>query len=146
VLEAAPRSGLPAFAAEADVQPMSIARTLLRVAVGLLFALNGLLGILAHEATALAFARFGVPAPGATAWLAGATQIVCGAMFAAGILTRAVGLILATLAVAMMLTAGRVAGGVYLLIPALLFASSVYLAWDSGRHGGHLPARRPGVQ
>jgi uncharacterized membrane protein YphA (DoxX/SURF4 family) len=73
-------------------------------------------------------------------------ELVCGVLLAVGILTRPVALLLATVMVGAMMTAGRVDGGMYLLVPPLLFVLCVLLAWRSGRFPGPAPARPPGVQ
>ena len=117
----------------------------MRTLTGLYFVGAGVLRLVLFSASAASFARWGLPVPGALVIIVAAVEIVCGALFAAGALTRPVGLLLATLMVAATLTAGRVDGGVNLVVPPLLFAVTVFFAWRAARFPG-LARRRPGVQ
>jgi uncharacterized membrane protein YphA (DoxX/SURF4 family) len=125
---------------------MSLAVTSLRVAIGVLFLVAGLAELAGHDASARAFGHWGIPAPGAAVWAIASTEIVCGALFALGILTRPVGLLLATVMVGAALTMGRTDGGFGLVVPILVFCACVYTTWRSDRLRGIAPSRRPGVQ
>ena len=117
-----------------------------RVLIGLLFVLTGALQLVRHGHFTSLFARWHVPAPESAVTLIGALELVCGILLAAGVLTRPVALLLATVMIGAMMTAGRVDGGIYLLVPPVLFVLCVLLAWRSGRFPGPAPARPPGVQ
>jgi len=125
---------------------MTLVFPVLRTVVGLIFVVLGILQLVGRDAYAVQFAHWGIPAPVWSVVLVAAIAVVCGAMFAFGILTRPVGLLLATLSIGALLTAGRVDGGWYLALAPLLFVATVFFAWRSGRQGGRTPARRPGVQ
>ena len=124
---------------------MNIGLAVLRTLVGLAFVVAGIIKLVTFEHSAAAFTRWGIPAGGAVAIIVSATEIVCGLLFAVGALTRPVGLLLATLMVAATLTAGRVEGGIYLVLPPLGFFLTVFFAWRAGRFPGLTSLRRPGV-
>ena len=125
---------------------MAIALKVARIAVGLLFVLIGTLELVRHDAFATSFARWGVPGPGIAVTVVGALQLVCGVLLTFAVLTRPAALLLATVMVGATMTAGRVDGGMHLIVPPLLFAVCVVLAWRCGRFASGAPARPPGVQ
>jgi len=125
---------------------MTIFLAVLRTAVGLFFVATGIYQLVAFGTFVDNFTRWGFPIAGIIVVLVAAAEIVCGALFAAGALTRPVGLLLATLAVGATVTAGRIDGGAYLVVPPLLFVLTVFFAWRSARFPGLTPTRRPGVQ
>ncbi|HMD02692.1 MAG TPA: DoxX family protein [Candidatus Baltobacteraceae bacterium] len=125
---------------------MTLALTALRALIGLFFIIAGMVQVIQHDALAGLYARWAIPAPGTLVFAIGATEIVCGVLFMLGALTRPVGLLLATIMIGATLTAGRIEGGAYLVLPPLLFLLLVFFAWRSGRYGGRTPVRRPGVQ
>jgi putative oxidoreductase len=124
---------------------VTIVLAVLRTLTGLYFVVVGVMKIVLFGASVANFTRWGLPVPGVVVVLVAAVEIVCGALLAAGALTRPVGLLLATLMVAATLTAGRTDGGVYLVVPPLLFAVTVFFAWRSARFPAPV-TRRPGVQ
>lgn len=124
---------------------MTIALAILRSIVGLVFVAVGLWKLFDRADFVARFSHWGFPVPDWTVPVYAAIEIVCGALFALGALTRPVGLLLATLMVVAMFTAGRTDGGVNLIVPALLFGLSVFFAWRSARFS-QAPQRRPGVQ
>src|SRR5579864_8570556 len=115
---------------------MTIALATLRTLTGLFFVVAGIVQLVAFGRSAGDFARWGLPAPEALVVLVAAVEMVCGALLAVGALTRPVGLLLATLMVGATLTAGRSDGGVYYVVPPLLFALTVFFAWRSARFPG----------
>lgn len=125
---------------------MSLAMTCLRALVGLLFLGAGVAKLATHEAWGRSFAHWGVPAPAVSVWLIAALEIVCGALFGLGILTRPVGLLLATVMIGAALTAGRTDGGLEIVVPIVVFAACVLLAWRADKISIVSPNRRPGVQ
>ncbi|GAC1306160.1 MAG: hypothetical protein NVSMB19_18100 [Vulcanimicrobiaceae bacterium] len=125
---------------------MTLSLAVLRAVVGLVFVVAGVHAATHFDAAARDFASWHVPQPAVAVRSIAAAAIVCGGMLAAGILTRPVALLLATIAIGALLTAGRYSGGAYVILPPLLFAACVVFAWRSGRLGGRPPARPPGVQ
>lgn len=117
----------------------------LRTLTGLFFVGAGIVKLVMFGAYVVAFTRWGLPAPGFLLGVVAALEIVCGGLLAGGALVRPVALLLATLMVAATLTAGRIDGGPYLIVPPLLFILTVFFAWRSARFPG-LAVRRPGVQ
>jgi uncharacterized membrane protein YphA (DoxX/SURF4 family) len=125
---------------------MVIVLALVRTLVGLVFVASGIAKLVQPAPFAANFAHWGLPMPGVFSLTIGAIETVCGALFALGALTRPVGLLLATIMVGAIMTAGRVDGGPHLIVPPLLFAATVFFAWRAGRFGGSVPRRPPGVQ
>jgi len=145
MLETLPLGGVSTRRAEGSVVSMSIA-AVIRPLVGLLYIAAGAAEMIRHAAFAQRFAHWGIPGPSIAVWAVGATEVVCGLLFALGALTRPVGLLLATIAIGAIVTMGRIDGGLHLAVPVVLFLATVFFAWRSGRFGGPAPARRPGVQ
>ena len=132
--------------AEFATLPMITALPILRFVLGITFVVTGVL-LLAHfEHSRTLFALWHIPLAGPTVLVIGATDVVCGLLFAFGILTRPVGLLLATISVGTAMTAGRYGGSLYALATPVLFVGCVFFAWRSGRVGGVAPVRPPGVQ
>jgi putative oxidoreductase len=123
-----------------------IVRAIFRTLAGLAFFAAGLSKLVGHGAAAEQFARWQLPLPGLFALLVGAIELVCGLLLAAGALTRPVALVLGTIMVGAVVTAGRIDGGMHVIVPALLFFVLVYFAWSTGRFAEPRPPRRPGVQ
>jgi len=123
---------------------VTIALALVRTLVGLLFVASGAAKLFDHAQASADFARWGVPSPDISVLLVAALEIICGGLFALGALTRPVGLLLATLCVGAAIFAGRVDHAYWIGMP-ILFLSTVFFAWRSGRPAPK-PLRRPGVQ
>jgi uncharacterized membrane protein YphA (DoxX/SURF4 family) len=121
-------------------------RAVFRTLVGLVFVAAGAAKLVAHGFAAGQFARWQLPQPGIFALAVGAVELVCGILLAFGALTRPVALVLGTIMVGAVVTAGRIEGGAHVIFPALLFFVLVYLAWSTGRFAEPRPPRRPGVQ
>ncbi|GAC1302818.1 MAG: hypothetical protein NVSMB21_01150 [Vulcanimicrobiaceae bacterium] len=136
--------GPPLVGAGSDsiIMPLVIMRSV----VGAIFAAAGLRALVTLAATTRSFAQWHVPAPAVTVPTIAATAIVCGALLAVGALTRPVALLLATISIGMLATAGRYAGGLYLVAAPALFLACVVFAWRSGRRGRVVSTRPPGVQ
>jgi len=124
---------------------VSIALPVLRTLTGLFFVGAAIVKLATFGTYVVSFNRWGLPAPAFLVGVVAALELVCGALLAGGILVRPVALLLATLMVGAVLTAGRVDGGPYLVVPPLLFVLTVFFAWRSARYPGLAP-RRPGVQ
>lgn len=125
---------------------MSALFSILQAVVGATFALAGVRAVVRLDATVREFAAWQIPQPAIWAPAVAATAIVCGVMLAFGALTRPVALLLATIAMGVVVTAGRHAGGPYLFAAPVLFTACVAFAWRAGRIGGRTPSRPPGVQ
>jgi uncharacterized membrane protein YphA (DoxX/SURF4 family) len=125
---------------------VAAALAVVRVLTGALFVCTGILKLVRHDLVVPMFARWHVPSPGAAVTIVGAIELVCGLLLALGILTRSVALVLATVMVGAVWTAGRVDGGIHVVAPPVLFVLCVAIAWRSGRFPSGVPARRPGVQ
>jgi uncharacterized membrane protein YphA (DoxX/SURF4 family) len=121
-------------------------RALFRTLTGLAFVASGSMKLIGHAAAGASFARWQLPAPGLFALAVGAVELVCGVLLAVGALTRSVALILSTIMVGAVVTAGRIDGGLHVIVPSLLFFVLVYFAWSTGRFAEPPPPRRPGVQ
>jgi len=132
--------------ATAEKAPPTMPLAALRILVGLIFVIGGVRAAIAFEATVRAFGSWHVPAPVVAVPAIAATAMVCGALLALGALTRPVALLLATIAIGAMVTAGRYGGGPYLVVAPALFVACVVFAWHSGRQSGDVPSRPPGVQ
>jgi uncharacterized membrane protein YphA (DoxX/SURF4 family) len=117
-----------------------------RILVGLFFVFVGALELVHHHQFASSFAHWGVPAAAASVIGVGALEVVCGVLLTFAVLTRPVALLLATVMVGAVMTAGRADGGMHLVVPPLLFLVCVVLAWRTGRFPAAAPARPPGVQ
>ncbi len=137
--------GLHKFEAEAgeQMQPVFVA---LRVALGLAFAVMGAVVLARIDRSLESFVVWHVPLPHVAVWIVGAVDLVCGSMLSLGLLTRPVGLLLATVAVGSAMTAGRHGSPAYSIVMPLLFVGCVFFAWQSGRTRGVGPSRPPGVQ
>ena len=125
---------------------MVTALPILRFVLGITCVVSGVLLLTHFEPSRVLFTAWHVPLAGTAVLVIGATDVVCGLLFAFGILTRPVGLLLATIAVGTAMTAGRYGGLSYALVAFVLFIGCVFFAWRSGRVGGVAPVRPPGVQ
>jgi putative oxidoreductase len=121
-------------------------RAVFRTLAGLAFVAAGASKLVAHATAAEQFARWGLPQPSVFALCIGAVELVCGILLALGALTRPVALVLGTIMVGAVVTAGRIDGGVHVVLPAVLFFVLVYFAWSTGRFAEPRPPRPPGVQ
>ena len=117
-----------------------------RSLVGLLFVGTGFMHFISYQHYAAMFAHWEVPAPQIAVFVLGALQLVCGALLAFGVVVRPACLMLATIMVGAMLTAGRIDGGMHLIVPPVLFLALVFFAWGRGRFGAWRPSHRPGTQ
>ena len=121
-------------------------RAIVRTLAGLAFIAAGASKLLAFGTATQQFAHWQLPLPGTFALAVGAIELVCGCLLALGALTRPVALVLGTIMVGAVVTAGRIDGGVHVILPASLFILLVYFAWSTGRFAEPRPPRRPGVQ
>jgi uncharacterized membrane protein YphA (DoxX/SURF4 family) len=130
----------------ASSTPVTIALAALRSLVGLLFVGTAVAEFIERTQAIALFARWELPHPEISIFVVAAIEFVCGALLMLGALVRPASLVLATIMVGEMATAGRVDGGLYLVVPPMLFALLVFYAWRSGRVSTWSPTRRPGTQ
>ncbi|HTV73038.1 MAG TPA: DoxX family membrane protein [Candidatus Acidoferrales bacterium] len=125
---------------------MTIALAALRTLIGLLFVGNAITEFIERAQWVTLLGHWQLPHPEITVFVVAAVEFVCGALLMLGALVRPAALVLATIMVAMTATAGRVDGGLYLVVPPILFVGLVFYAWRSGRVSTWSPTRRPGTQ
>jgi uncharacterized membrane protein YphA (DoxX/SURF4 family) len=125
---------------------MLIALAVIRTLIGLFFAVEGVTGFTSRDAFAELFTHWHVPYPEFLVPIFAAIAVVCGVLLMIGWMVRPAALLLASIVVEMTITAGRVDGGVYMIVPPLLVAALAYYAWRSGRYAGWTPTRRPSTQ
>ncbi len=125
---------------------MPTALLIVRSLLGVLFVAIGLAHFIAYPHFAAMFAHWDIPAPQLAVFVLGALQLVCGVLLAWGVVVRPACLMLATIMVGAMLTAGRTDGGLHLIVPPILFGVLVFFAWGRGRFGAWRPSHRPGTQ
>ena len=107
---------------------MTIALTVVRVLLGLVFVAAGLPKLLSPDMVIQNFERWGLPVAEAFAPAVGVLEVVAGAMLVLGVFTRYAAILLAANMVGAVLTAGLVDGGMHLVAPPILAALSVLIA------------------
>ncbi len=108
---------------------MTIALTVVRVLLGLVFVAAGLPKLLSPDMVIQNFERWGLPVAEAFAPAVGVLEVVAGAMLVLGVFTRYAAVLLAANMVGAVLTAGLVEGGVtHLVVAPILGALSVLIA------------------
>ena len=125
---------------------MLIALAVIRTLIGLFFATEGVMGFMSRDAFAEMFTRWHVPYPEFSVPIFAAIAGVCGILLMIGWMVRPAAIATASMMIVVTITAGRVDGGIYMIVPPLLFAALAYYAWRSGRYGGWTPTRRPSTQ
>jgi len=114
---------------------------LVRIVVGVVFVAAGSGKFLDHAQAVTDFRHWGLTAAtGALVSLIGVAELVGGAVLVFGVATRLAALILVGDMVGAIATAGRVDGGVHLIVPPLLAAACLLLAVRGG--GARQPLRR----
>ncbi len=117
----------------------------IRLASGAIFVVFGLGKFTDHGSEAASFARYGLPHPGAFAFVIGAVEVVFGVLLVTGLGTRIAALVLAGDMVGAISTAGRVEGGALNLglAPTLLLAMLLIIGIGPGARSldGHLARR-----
>jgi len=106
--------------------------TATRVVVSVVFLAVGVDHLVHHEREAEAFDRWGLPFPAAANLATGCAELVLGTMLLLGVATRGAAALLACVMVGAIATAGRVDGGYQLVVPPLLCAACLALAWFGG--------------
>lgn len=98
-----------------------------RILLAAVFIPIGMGKFLNHDAYIDRFERWGFPAPGASAYLAGVTEVGCGFLMLLGVLPRPAGLALLGTMVGAFTTAGLQDGGQDLWLPPVMAALAVYV-------------------
>jgi uncharacterized membrane protein YphA (DoxX/SURF4 family) len=125
---------------------MTIALAVLRTLIGSVFVVMSVASLIEYSTFLSAYMHWGIPAPSFSVFLLAACEAVCGVLLMIGWLVRPGALVLATIVVEIWITAGRVDGKAYLVVPPILFAALVFYAWRSGRYSAWSPKHRPGTQ
>ncbi len=117
-----------------------------RLALAAVFIPIGAGKFVNHDLYIERFERWGIPAPSASSYLAGTTEVACGLLMLVGLLPRPAGLGLLGVMVGAFTTAGLQDGGQDLWLPPVLAVVALYvIATGTGRWGLHerlLPAPR----
>jgi uncharacterized membrane protein YphA (DoxX/SURF4 family) len=113
-----------------DGQP-PLARTILAFALGIVFLATGSSKLIDHAAAVADFSRWGLPMPSALTIAVGVFELCGAALLMANVATRRVALALALEMAAAFAIAGREDGGVQLLVPPVVAAVCLGLAWAS---------------
>ena len=109
-------------------QGLVVVLLIIRVLVGVVAVVIGVLNARGHTAVAAHAADWGLPAPGLATWLGCALLIV----FGLGLATRLCALVVLLVVLVLVATAGRVDGGVPLFGGALLAAGCLVLLARGG--------------
>lgn len=107
----------------------------LRLAVAAVFLSAGLAKLLDHAEAERNFDHWGLPAPGALAWAVAGLEVTCALLLATGLATRLAALLLVADMVGAVVTAGRVDGGMHLVVPPVLALLSLILLARGGGWG-----------
>jgi uncharacterized membrane protein YphA (DoxX/SURF4 family) len=113
-------------------QGLVVVLLIIRVLVGVVAVVIGVLNARGHAAVAAHAADWGLPAPGLATWLGCALLIVFGLGLALGLATRLCALVVLLVVLVLVATAGRVDGGVPLFGGALLAAGCLVLLARGG--------------
>jgi uncharacterized membrane protein YphA (DoxX/SURF4 family) len=108
-----------------------LARTILAFALGIVFLATGSSKLIDHSAAVADFDRWGLPAPSALTIAVGVFELCAAGLLMANIAVRRVALVLACEMAAAFAIAGRVDGGVQLVVPPAVAALCLLLAWAS---------------
>jgi uncharacterized membrane protein YphA (DoxX/SURF4 family) len=114
----------------ADGQP-PLARTILAFALGIVFLASGSSKLIDHSAAIADFERWGLPVPSALTIGVGIFELCAAALLMANVATRRVALLLAGEMAAAFAIAGRIDGGIQLVVPPAVAALCLVLAWAS---------------
>jgi uncharacterized membrane protein YphA (DoxX/SURF4 family) len=108
-----------------------LARTILAFALGIVFLATGSSKLIDHSAAVADFDRWGLPAPSALTIAVGVFELCAAGLLMANFAVRRVALVLACEMAAAFAIAGRVDGGVQLVVPPAVAALCLVLAWAS---------------
>lgn len=108
-----------------------LARTILAFALGIVFLASGSSKLIDHSAAVADFERWGLPVPSALTIGVGIFELCAAALLMANAATRRVALLLAGEMAAAFAIAGRIDGGIQLVVPPAVAALCLVLAWAS---------------
>jgi uncharacterized membrane protein YphA (DoxX/SURF4 family) len=112
----------------------SVVLALVRVVVGLVFVVASLEKFVSHSTAVAHFRHWGLPSPSLFVYVIGAVELLAGAALALGLATRTAALLLLADMVGAVATAGRVDGGMHVVVPPFLgLLSLILLARGGGR-------------
>jgi uncharacterized membrane protein YphA (DoxX/SURF4 family) len=111
-----------------------LARTTFAFALGIVFLATGASKLIDHTGAAADFARWGVPAPSTMTIAVGVFELAAAGLLMLNVATRRVALALAIEMAMAFAIAGRVDGGVQLVVPPAVAALCLMLAWASRDH------------
>ena len=110
----------------------SIPAAILRIAVGFVFIYTGFSKFASHASETRNFRHWGVPAPSSFVYLIGLVEIVAGVVLVLGLAPRLAALVLIVDMLAAMATAGRIDGGLHLIVPPLLIIACLIIIGSGG--------------
>ena len=108
-----------------------LARTILAFALGIVFLASGSSKLIDPSAEVADFERWGLPVPSALTIGVGVFELCAAALLMANVATRRVALLLAGEMAAAFAIAGRIDGGIQLVVPSAVAALCLVLAWAS---------------
>ena len=111
-----------------------LARICFAFALGIVFLASGASKLIDHQQAVVDFTRWGLPAPDVLTIVVGVWELCASALLMAGIGTRRVALALAAEMAVAFAFAGRVDGGAQLIVPPVLAALCLGLAWMTSPH------------
>lgn len=106
-----------------------------RIVPGVVFVPAGLGKFVNHSAYIERFDRWGIPAPGAAAYLAGTVEVLAGLLVLLGVAPRAAALSLCGVMAVALATAGRIDGGRDVWLPILMIAVAASVVIRGSRRG-----------
>lgn len=110
----------------------SIPAAIVRIVVGLVFVFTGFSKFASHATEARHFRHWGLPAPSAFVYGVGVVELLAGVVLVLGLAPRLAALVLIVDMLGAMATAGRVDGGVHLIVPALLIVGCLIVIGSGG--------------
>jgi len=105
---------------------------LIRVAAGAVFLVTAVEKFTRHTTVKADFTRWGLPSPGAAVYVIGALELVCGLVLLTGLATRLAALLLLGDMLGAVATAGRIDGGIQLVVPPTLAVLCLVLVARGG--------------
>ena len=111
-----------------------LARICFAFTLGIVFLASGASKLIDHQQAVADFTRWGLPAPDVLTIVVGVWELCAAALLMAGIATRRVALALAAEMAVAFAFAGRVDGGAQLIVPPVLAALCLGLAWMAAPH------------
>jgi putative oxidoreductase len=105
---------------------------LLRFAIGLIFIATGVQKLRDRTASTADFSHWGLPAPSTAVLVISGLEVICGLLILLGLATRFGALLVCLDMLGAVATAGRIDGGVHLVVPPVLALLSLVLVARGG--------------